>query len=414
MYTYGDAFKDKVKRVGVPALPTPGTGPVPLPTPPAPPATSVPAPPTPPPPIPGVTTGPAFSPKTPGQRDLGPVGGHINNTAAPPIPPLPGTNPGPSAPPAPGTSPTPAPSTGTVFQGTPEQKLDFIAAHPEQFDHTISREQWQAWLPDLDTGCPGRKPFRTGRPGPGGATFSGPERCVEKPDDCPEGFRVIGSGGSAKCLPQDAAEFGGGGAGGGGSYGGPMGPRGGGPSGPAGGMTTNTGSGGGGGPVFNPGAGFGGIDAQLQALISGNLTGQNSRYNPLAVQTLTGQAKANAEDQAAQSRAELESDAAARGMFGAGNTVSQLSSIRANANRQVANESANIQRAKIDADFQDKRAAMQDAFEYLNAARDWAYKQQMTAMQRQQFDANLQLAYARMQQEWDQMQAQAGYRLLGS
>lgn len=408
-YTYGDAFKDKFKKVGIPALPAPGTGPVPLPTPLAPPATSVPAPAAPPlPPTPGVTGGPAFSPKTPGQRNLGPVDGHISQTQQPGTspgmpPPIPGVPPGAPSTPAPAA---PTPGTGTVFQGSPEQKLDFIAAHPEQFDHRISREQWQAWLPDLDTGCPGRKPFRTGRPGPGGATFSGPERCVEKPDDCPEGFRVIGNGANAKCIPQDAAEFGGGGAGGGGSYGGPMGGPGGNPGG--------GGPGGGGGPVFNPGAGFGGIDAQLQALISGNLNGQNSRYSPSVVGHLLSGAKASAEDQNQQNRQQIMEDAAARGVLGAGATGNALIASSIGANRQVADARNKIESDKINADFQDKRAAMQDAFEYLNSARDWAYKQQMTAMQRQQFDANLQLAYARMQQEWDQMQAQAGYRLLGS
>jgi hypothetical protein len=78
----------------------------------------------------------------------------------------------------------------------------------------------------------------------------------------------------------------------------------------------------------------------------------------------------------------------------------------------VAGEQQNIARAKIDADFEDKKVAIQQAQSLLDQQRDWLYKQQMRGDQRQQFEANLALAYARLQQDWDQLQASAGYGLL--
>src|SRR3990172_7334740 len=101
-------------------------------------------------------------------------------------------------------------------------------------DPSISRGQWEAQMAEqqaeggFDPNCPPDRPFKSGRPIQGAA---GPvDNCVEKRENCPPGFRVIGSDdrGDARCLPGDAREFGG--PGGGGGRGGP----GGGPGGDAG------------------------------------------------------------------------------------------------------------------------------------------------------------------------------------
>lgn len=397
-----------------PAMPQPGSGPAPVPQPPQVPQPGAPPQPTTitapgqgwdrqgnsaPPSLPGQTptfaptsrpAGPTDTPFMPGPGSARGLGGDsqlfTTNT--------------PSGPGGPGAPGQPQPGGGSIFdQPNPEAQLAFIQAHPEQFDSRLSPEQWRAWLPDLDRGCPGRRPFRTSRPGPGGQTFGGAERCVEKPDDCPEGYRVIGNdaSGSARCLPQDSAEFRGG-MGGLGGAGGPGGNMPGG-SGGGGGLGTATG-------------GFGDVDAMLRRIIEGQLQNPTSRYTPENMQRLLGQTRATAEDQRQRVADQVTEDAAARGVLGSGATGTALANAAIAANRTVAGEQANLDRAKIDADFEDRRAAMQDAFNYLNSARDWAYKQQMTALQRQQFDANLALAYARMQQEWDQMQAEWGYRFL--
>lgn len=303
-------------------------------------------------------------------------------------------------------SPTAAPTPSSASSGPFGDDTSYLNHVKNTIDSTISDAQWMAWKPDLDSGCPSNKPFKTSRPGPGGS-FNGPERCVEKPDNCPDGYRVIGNdqSGTARCLPEGSSEFGGGAPGGGGGY----------PGSPGGGSTNllrpSDGSGGTG--YQTPGTGgFGGIDAQLQQIISGNLAGQNSRYTPEAIAALLSGTKATAEDQSQMARDQISEDAAARGVLGAGATGTALANARIAANRTVAGEQGNIARAKIDADYQDKQQAIQNAQTYLEQARDWAYKQQMTALQRQQFDANLTLAYARLQQEWDQMQAGYGYQAL--
>jgi hypothetical protein len=159
--------------------------------------------------------------------------------------------------------------------------------------------------------------------------------------------------------------------------------------------------------------GFGGLSDQLQQLIQGNLSGQPSRYTPEAIATLLSQTKATAEDQSEQMRNAINEDAAARGVLGAGSTGTALANARIAANRTVAGEQGSIAREKITADYQDKQQAIQNAQTFLDQARDWAYKQQMTQMQREQFNANLALAYARMQQEWDQLEYQFGTGLIG-
>ena len=289
----------------------------------------------------------------------------------------------------------PAPSGAPAVGGPFADDASYLAHVKGTIDSTISDAQWMAWKKNLDPGCPSNAPFKTERPGPGGSSFSGPDRCVEKPDNCPDGFQVVGRDSGDKiagCVPAGSAggtsggsDFGGGGLGGGGGLAG----------------------------LGAPGAGgLGGLDAALQKIIMGQLENPTSRYTPENMATLLSGTKATAEDQARAEQDAIREDAAARGVLGAGATGTALSNARISANRTVAGEQQNIARAKIDADYQDRVTALQQAQQYLDQSRDWLYKQQMRGDQRQQFEANLSLAYARLQQDWDQMQAQFGYGLI--
>lgn len=338
-------------------------------------------------PIPGMTV------PGPGRPNI--AAGEPSGFGAPPRPPQPGDQ---------AFRPTGAtmPGQGQIYSGVNlNDDASYLQHVKGTIDSTISDAQWMAWKKHLDPGCPSNAPFRTERPGPGGAAFSGPDRCVEKPDNCPEGFRVIGndSNGSAKCLPQGDAAFGGGGRSPGFN-----------PAGPGGGGGSFSALGGIGAPGS---AGAGGIDDALQKIIMGQLQNPVSRYTPEAMATLLSGTKATAEDQAQMERDAAIEDAASRGVLGAGATGTQLSNIRSSANRTVAGEQQNIARAKIDADYQDRITAIQQAQQYLDQTRDWLYKQQMRGDQRQQLEANIALAYARLQQDWDMLQANAGYGFLG-
>ena len=86
-------------------------------------------------------------------------------------------------------------------------------AQLKAIDPSIPDAQWHAQCEEqeseggFDSGCPPDRPFRSARPIEGA---SGPvDNCVEKRENCPPGFRVIGSdhNNTARCLPGDAREF---------------------------------------------------------------------------------------------------------------------------------------------------------------------------------------------------------------
>lgn len=68
--------------------------------------------------------------------------------------------------------------------------------------------QWTAWDNEgwCRPSCPLAKfPYLTARSKKDGSTFSIPQGCVEKPDDCPDGYHVEGSGAAAICAGDSVA-----------------------------------------------------------------------------------------------------------------------------------------------------------------------------------------------------------------
>jgi hypothetical protein len=148
---------------------------------------------------------------------------------------------------------------------------------------------------------------------------------------------------------------------------------------------------------------FGGPFQQLfEGRLTEGLRGLPSRYSPATVSALMGQARLQAETGAeAQTQAAME-DAARRGVFRSAVAGRPLAQIRQGAEAQVAGERANIARAKVEADYQDRQQALQQAQSYLDTLQRQSQFMTMTAEQRRQFNANLALAYARLSQEQDQ------------
>ncbi len=58
-----------------------------------------------------------------------------------------------------------------------------------------SNAQWAAWDSSglCRPSCPANLPYETGRKKSDGSSFAFPEYCVEKPDDCPDGYHVVGA-----------------------------------------------------------------------------------------------------------------------------------------------------------------------------------------------------------------------------
>lgn len=309
---------------------------------------------------------------------------------------------------------------------TIEQQFAAQRANVDYRDPSYSQAQWGAWEeeerkrvesgqsanqtpnkynPD-GKGCPPDKPF-TSRPGPDGGV-----ECAAKPDDCPDGSGLHGSkcvgndwlnanlGGDRPSEAEMGASWSKGGGGGGGAAGG----------------GAAAGAAGGGGST----AGGGDFAQMLETKLKGLMGDSGSRYNDKAMQGLLAQIKQRIESSKGTQVRQAQEEAAARGMSRSGRTGTNLAAIRRGAESQFTQEYGTALRAKIDADRQDKLDAIDRSQKYLDSLRDELYRRDMSAIQRQQFQANLDLAYANIaeqrralasQQQYgkDMLAAQVGY-----
>jgi len=200
---------------------------------------------------------------------------------------------------------------------------------------------------------------------------------------------------------KSAGRGGGGGAGGGGGVGG-------------GSSTSSTVA------TSTPGAG-GDLSSMMEANLKKMLAGDTSRYSPEAMQGLLAQIKQRIESSKSTQLRQAESEAAGRGMSRSGRTGTNLGAIRRGAEAEFTGQYGNTLRAKIDADRQDKNDALDRGQKYLDSMRDELYRRDMSAIQRQQYKANLDLAYANLanqrqalassqQHSKDMLGAQYGYQ----
>lgn len=154
----------------------------------------------------------------------------------------------------------------------------------------------------------------------------------------------------------------------------------------------------GGGGAMSTTGGFDDIWQQIQGMLN-----TKSRYTPKVMGQLTGQAKAREQSQNTVAMNTANADMARRGIFQSPVAAALAQKAKAPAAEGFNKAVSDLNIAKVNADAQDKMFAVQ-------AAMQWVQMQ----MQGRQFDANLALAYQRLQQEWAMLQAQLSdpYRLL--
>lgn len=206
----------------------------------------------------------------------------------------------------------------------------------------------------------------------------------DKPTECPPGQGPSGPDETDPCTSAGYSDGGGGGGGG---------------AAPAGG------GGGGGGDAS-------GLSGQMEGVLKTMLAGGNSRYSPEAMQGLLAQIKQRIESSKSTQLRQAKEEAAGRGMSRSGRTGTKLGEIRRGAEAEFTNQYGNTLRAKIDADRQDKLDAIDRSQKYLDSMRDELYRRDMSAIQRQQFKANLDLAYANIKNQRQMLTASAGYGML--
>jgi hypothetical protein len=101
-------------------------------------------------------------------------------------------------------------------------------------------------------------------------------------------------------------------------------------------------------------------------------------------------------------------DAALRGVSRGGEQGSALRGIRAGTGQQILANRAQLQRDKVQADFEDRQAAIKNAQNYLNSLRDYMLRTDMNAIQREQMAA--QIAMANKQLAWQTKENDRSYQ----
>jgi hypothetical protein len=145
----------------------------------------------------------------------------------------------------------------------------------------------------------------------------------------------------------------------------------------------------------------GASDTIWQAIL-GRLEG-GTRFTPEVMDKLLGSVKSGAERSAAAQSEQAEADFARRGLSRSSLAGRAQQQIRGDLAGTVLNTEAQLQRAKIDADYQDKTQAIQDGMNWLNSLRSYTASMTATQAQKQAAMANIELGYKQLQHQTDTM-----------
>lgn len=183
------------------------------------------------------------------------------------------------------------------------------------------------------------------------------------------------------------------------------------------GEASSKGQGGGGGGGVGGGGGGGGSSSMSASSTPGGGDMQQwwadlikqqgtSRYTPEAMAALEAD---NFQRTRAQEKLQLDAsraDQAQRGVRGSAVNNAAGRDIRAKASASITSNRADLQRKKIDADYQDKQAAITNAQNYVNSMRDYAMRMEGNSIQREQIQAQIRLAQANIAAQKDMLESQ--------
>jgi hypothetical protein len=183
------------------------------------------------------------------------------------------------------------------------------------------------------------------------------------------------------------------------------------------------GAGGGSASGFSGRGSGGDIETMLQDALKGMLSGE-TRYTPEVMQGILAKVKAQNEGSIRRQQEEARNEAAGRGMGRAGRSGARIADIRRGAESAFTGQYADLLTKKVDADYQDKVAAMDRAQKYIDSLKLEMYRKDMTALQREQLRAQIAMAEANLRAQRENLQtsiqgqkdllgAQFGYNQLG-
>lgn len=128
-----------------------------------------------------------------------------------------------------------------------------------------------------------------------------------------------------------------------------------------------------------------------------------SRYTPEVMQSLAGETKMGTEMQANRLTEQSNADLASRGMLRSGPAAAAQRGIRSDVSGMNLQGWNQILRAKVDADYTDKTQAIKEGMDWVNSLRDYIARSAATQAQKDSAMANVQLGYARLAQEMEQL-----------
>lgn len=313
--------------------------------PPPPPPPSTPPPPGPPAPTSGAPPPPPNVSNGPYRPPTG------QPTALPPPPP---------PPPQPTAQPTAQP------QGLTIQQLQTANAGKSEDFQRFQQDDITRWAPFYDAAS-GK--FKSSRGAPG---------LFDKPTECPPGQGPSGPNETDPCTTKGYSD----GAGGAGGQGG---------------------RGGSGGAGSTGGAGGGGLDAMTEYWRK--LAEQSgSRYTPEAMAAMEANQFSRARAQEKLQLDAAKQDMAQRGTSRSVNQNAAVRQIGVGTGQQIMANNADLAKRKIEADYQDKQAAIKNAQDWVNSMRDYMLRTDMNAIQREQIAAQIRLAQMNITQQTAMME----------
>jgi hypothetical protein len=123
------------------------------------------------------------------------------------------------------------------------------------------------------------------------------------------------------------------------------------------------------------------------------------------MQGLLAKVKAQMEGSVRRQQEEARGEAAGRGMARAGATGARMDDIRRGAESAFTGEYSDLLQKKVDADFQDRMAGLDRAMQYVDSLKMQLYRQDMTALQREQLRAQISMAEANIRAQRENLQA---------
>lgn len=171
-----------------------------------------------------------------------------------------------------------------------------------------------------------------------------------------------------------------------------------------------SGAGGGGGAGGQGGSGGGanqGFEDEMTAYWKNLVKNQDqTRFTPEVMAALEADQFARARAQEKNQLEDAKADMAQRGVTGSPNQNATLRGIRGGTGAQIMSTRAQVMKAKVDADYQDKQAAIKNAQDWVNSMRDYMLRTDMNAIQREQIAAQIRLAQMNIKAQSESLEQQ--------